>query len=176
MPVSSVCSTAGPFWAESAVPLTMGLLSRAGVGEWTGLASTTSEEMMRLFQTNTVGPLLVTQALHKIGLLGKPGGKSTVALMTSKMGSVEDNSSGGCYSYRASKAALNIVGKSLAIDLQLDEITTVLLHPGFVRTDMTGQQGLIDASQCVAGLLGVLESGKELNGHWYDFQGKEIPW
>ncbi|GAB4820963.1 hypothetical protein N2152v2_008009 [Parachlorella kessleri] len=92
------------------------------------------------------------------------------------MGSIDDNTSGGCYSYRASKAALNIVTKSLAIDLQSEGITSVLLHPGYVRTDMTGWQGLVTAEASAAGLLHVLESGRPLNGRWYAYDGKEIPW
>jgi NAD(P)-dependent dehydrogenase (short-subunit alcohol dehydrogenase family) len=75
------------------------LINNAGILEASGLSSVDAEEMIRLFKVNTVGPLLVTQQLHKQGLLGKPG--SIVANMTSKMGSVEDNNGmGSYYSYR----------------------------------------------------------------------------
>lgn len=92
------------------------------------------------------------------------------------MGSIDDNGSGSDYAYRASKAALNIVNKSLSIDLAGDDICCVLLHPGYVRTDMTGWEGSIDTQTCVEGLLAVLESDRQLNGRWYDFAGKEVPW
>lgn len=82
------------------------------------------------------------QALLKCNLLGE---STVVANLTSKVGSVEDNRSGGGYAYRASKAALNIVNKSLSIDLSEKGITCVLLHPGYVRTDMTKNTGLISA-------------------------------
>jgi len=82
----------------------------------------------------------------------------------------------GGYAYRASKAALNIVNKSMSIDLAGRGITAVLLHPGYVRTRMTGGQGLIDVQTSVSGMLSVLESNSPLNGHWYDYKAEEIPW
>jgi NAD(P)-dependent dehydrogenase (short-subunit alcohol dehydrogenase family) len=82
----------------------------------------------------------------------------------------------GGYAYRASKAALNIVNKSMSIDLAGRGITAVLLHPGYVRTRMTGGQGLIDVQTSVSGMLSVLESNAPLNGHWYDYKAEEIPW
>lgn len=151
------------------------LINNAGILEHTGLRTVDPEEMMRLFQINTMGPLFVTQSLHNQGLLGRPG-TSIVANMTSKMGSVEDNGMGGYYSYRASKAALNIINKSLSIDLASEGVTSVLLHPGFVKTEMTGNSGNIDAKTSAAGLLSQLESGKPLQGRWYGWNGEEIPW
>lgn len=76
---------------------------------------------------NTIGPLLTAQALVKQGLLARG---STYAILTSKMGSLEDNGSGGSYAYRASKAGVNQVAKSLSVDLEAKGITVVLLHPG----------------------------------------------
>lgn len=92
------------------------------------------------------------------------------------MGSNDDNSSGACYAYRASKAALNIVTKSMAIDLAPEGVTATLLHPGYVRTPMTGGAGLIDVDASVGGMLRVLEGDAPLAGRWYAFDGKEIPW
>jgi NAD(P)-dependent dehydrogenase (short-subunit alcohol dehydrogenase family) len=153
------------------------LINNAGILEGSGLSSVDAEEMVRLFMTNTVGPLLVTQQLHKQGLLGKPG--SIVANMTSKMGSVEDNNGmGSYYSYRASKSALNNVTKSLSLDLARDGIVALVLHPGFVQTDMVGGAGNISAKTSAAGLLNQLESRKpaELNGKFLGWNGEEIPW
>jgi len=150
------------------------LINNAGILVLTGLRDVTAEEMMRLFKINTIGPLLVTQQLFKQGLLGQPG-KSIVANMSSKMGSVDDNTSGGSYSYRASKSSLNIVTKSLAMDLGPHDVKCINLHPGWVMTDMTGGAGLIDAKTCAAGLLAVIESNKP-TGSWFDYSGREIPW
>ncbi len=93
-----------------------------------------------------------------------------------QMGSIDDNTSGGTYAYRVSKAGLNIVNKSLSLDLEPHNITAALLHPGWVRTDMVNNHGLIDTDECVAGLLKVLERGHEINGRWFDFANREIKW
>ncbi|PRW55919.1 hypothetical protein C2E21_5144 [Chlorella sorokiniana] len=153
------------------------LVNNAGVTDgWKELGEVTAQDMLDCFTANCIGPLLVTQQLHKQGLLGGRAGSSLVANMTSKMGSIDDNGSGSDYAYRASKAGLNIVNKSLSIDLAPEGVTSVLLHPGYVRTDMTGWNGNIDTQACVKGLLAVLESDRELNGKWYAFDGKVIPW
>lgn len=68
------------------------------------------------------------------------------------------------------------VNKSLSIDLESDGVTCVLLHPGYVRTDMTGQNGLIDVDESVSGMISVLESDLPMNGRWYDFKRETIPW
>jgi len=120
------------------------LINNAGVAEWSSLGSVTQESMLRLFSVNAVGPLLVTQAAAGKGLLRKG---SVVANITSKMGSMADNGSGGTYAYRASKAALNAVTVSLARDLSASGVVATLLHPGWVRTDMTSNNGLIDVQQ-----------------------------
>ena len=97
--------------------------------------------------------------------------------MSSKMGSIDDNNSGGSYIYRSSKAALNAVMKSLSIDLAPRGISVAILHPGWVRTDMGGPNGLIDAPESVNGLLKVI---KDLNlknsGRFYSYDGSEIAW
>ncbi|EFN58591.1 hypothetical protein CHLNCDRAFT_140767 [Chlorella variabilis] len=148
------------------------LVNNSGVrDEWSGLEEVTAADMLHCFQTNAIGPLLVTQQLHKQRLLGSGSGGGSL------MGSIDDNGSGSDYAYRASKAALNIVNKSLSIDLAGEGITCVLLHPGYVVTDMTGGRGLIDTKTCVAGLLKVLEKEEEaINGRWFDYKGQEVPW
>ena len=96
------------------------------------LDSITAETMLKVYTTNTIGPLLVVQQLRKQGLLGgdKP---SLIANLSSKVGSIDDNGSGGGYAYRASKCALNIVNKSMSIDLAKENIVSTLLHPGAYR-------------------------------------------
>lgn len=97
-----------------------------------------------VFAVNAAGPLLVTQQLRAAGALARP---ALVANITSKMGSVDDNTSGACYAYRASKAALNIMTKSLSLDLAPEGVQVALLHPGYVMTPMTGGAGLISTEQ-----------------------------
>ena len=126
-----------------------------GYSKWE-LEDMTADEMMHVYKINTVGPLLVTQQLVKRGLIGDPGSLIPVSLVgnvTSKVGSVDDNGSGKGYAYRASKAALNIVNKSMSIDLADRGIWCQLLHPGWVRTRMTEGRGLIDADESARGLI-----------------------
>jgi len=164
----------------AAEPLAL-VIHNAGVAKWADLESTTAEDMVDVFRVNTVGAVLTMQALLKVGAVGQAGAPPAVAaFMTSKMGSVADNGSGGSYVYRASKAALNAVVKSLSIDLAPRGVTATLLHPGWVATDMTGNKGLIDVETSASGLLGVLEAGAagalDLRGTWHDYKQEAIPW
>ena len=152
-----------------------------GYSKWE-LQDMTAEEMMHVYRINTVGPMLVTQQLVKRGLVGSSAGSpsdpvSLVGNVTSKVGSVDDNGSGKGYAYRASKAALNIVNKSMSIDLADRGVWCQLLHPGWVRTRMTEGRGLIDADESAAGLIKAMEGEYgPINGCWYDYKGDEIPW
>jgi len=153
-----------------------------GYSKWE-LQDMTAEEMMHVYRINTIGPMLVTQQLVKRGLVGSVAGSpsegpvSLVGNVTSKVGSVDDNGSGKGYAYRASKAALNIVNKSMSIDLADLGVWCQLLHPGWVRTRMTEGRGLIDADESAAGLIKAMEGEYgPINGCWYDYKGDEIPW
>ena len=153
-----------------------------GYSKWE-LQDMTADEMMHVYRVNTVGPMLVTQQLVKRGLVGSVAGSppegpvSLVGNVTSKVGSVDDNGSGKGYAYRASKAALNIVNKSMSIDLADRGVWCQLLHPGWVRTRMTEGRGLIDADESAAGLIKAMEGEYgPINGCWYDYKGDEIPW
>lgn len=130
------------------------------------------ESSIRMFEVNSLGPLLTTQAL-----LNNLGVGSKVGIVTSRMGSIADNDSGGSYGYRMSKAAVNAAGKSLSIDLKPHGIAVAILHPGWVRTDMTGYNGLIDPDESAAGLIARIE---ELNlkntGSFWHSNGDLLPW
>lgn len=130
-------------------------------------------EAMRLqFDTNAVAPVLVTQALmDRI----QDGGK--VGIVTSRMGSIKDNDSGGSYGYRMSKAAVNAAGRSLAVDLADRGIAVALLHPGYVRTDMTGHSGFIDPDESVRGLLARMDGlTSDTSGGFWHQNGERLPW
>ena len=146
-----------------------GVLSQQSLGE---IDARALDEIHLQFDTNAIAPLLVTQALMD---LIPEGGK--VGILTSRMGSIADNGSGGGYGYRMSKAAVNAVGKSLAVDLKPRGISVALLHPGFVRTGMTGHQGLIDADESVRGLLARMEElTLENSGSFRHQNGETLPW
>jgi len=97
--------------------------------------------------------------------------------MSTKMASIADNGSGGIYAYRSSKTALNMITKSMSVDLKSEGILVSLLHPGWVRTDMGGPKGLIDAQTSIVGLLNVMAGLTEKDvGVFYNYMGDELPW
>ena len=147
------------------------LVNNAGILERTSLGDLDWAAMERQFRINSIGPLRVTAAL-----LGNLGPGSKVFIVTSRMGSIDDNTSGGSYGYRMSKAAVNIAGKSLSVDLKDDGIAVFLLHPGWVATDMTGGTG-IDVADSATGLVGSMDrlSMDETGTFWHQ-EGYELPW
>ena len=130
--------------------------------------------MAEVLFTNAVAPVLLTQLL--IDNVRKGSGKKLV-YVSSKMGSIADNGRGGSYIYRSSKTALNSVVKSLALDLAPEGIATATLHPGWVRTDMGGPNGLIDAPESVSGMLNVIDGLSVANtGQFFSYDGSTIAW
>jgi NAD(P)-dependent dehydrogenase (short-subunit alcohol dehydrogenase family) len=128
------------------------------------------DEMTRALEVNSIAPI---KSVTSFMSLLKENGK--IGLMSSRMGSIADNTSGGRYAYRMSKAALNAAGKSLSYDFPNHPVA--ILHPGFVRTDMTNHQGLIDADESAAGLFRVMEKlGADNTGRFYHSNGEELPW
>jgi len=148
------------------------LVNCAGILSDESLSDLDFDRMRRQFEVNSLGPLRVTAALR-----GNLGEGSKVAIITSRMGSIEDNTSGGRYGYRMSKVAVNMAGRSLANDLREAGVAVVILHPGFVRTDMPGGQGLIDPPESAAGLIARIdELTMETTGTFRHENGEELPW
>ncbi|MFM8659776.1 MAG: SDR family NAD(P)-dependent oxidoreductase, partial [Cyanobium sp.] len=145
----------------------------AGILESMGLEDLDAEAIRRQFEVNALAPLLLVRAL----LEQLPRG-AKVALMTSRMGSIDDNSSGGSYGYRMSKVALNIAGKSLAIDLQPRGIAVAILHPGLVRTRMIAfNPNGISPAESVRGLLARIDAlTLETSGSFWHANGQMLPW
>ena len=148
------------------------LIHNAGILEPNELGTLDYASVQRQFSVNAVGPLRLTEAL-----LPKLRQDAKVALVTSRMGSIADNTSGGSYGYRMSKAALNAAGKSLAHDLLPRGVAVVILHPGYVRTDMTGHQGFMDPPESASKLILRLEElTLETSGRFFHASGEELPW
>jgi NAD(P)-dependent dehydrogenase (short-subunit alcohol dehydrogenase family) len=147
------------------------LINNAAIIENVTLANLDFESIRRQFEVNALGPLRVTKAL-----LGNLSKGSKVALMTSRMGSIDDNTSGGSYGYRMSKVALCMAGKSLSLDLKPQGIAIAILHPGLVQTRMTGFSGITTAI-AVTGLLARID-GLNLNntGTFWHSNGDVLPW
>jgi NAD(P)-dependent dehydrogenase (short-subunit alcohol dehydrogenase family) len=148
------------------------VINNAGILKRDGLESATPEEVLEQVRVNSIAPLVLTRALLP---RMKAGGK--VAIITSRMGSMGDNGSGGYYGYRMSKAAVNAAGVSLARDLESKQIAVVILHPGFVRTEMTGGNGGIEASESAGGLLlRIDELTLGTTGRFLHMNGETLPW
>jgi NAD(P)-dependent dehydrogenase (short-subunit alcohol dehydrogenase family) len=126
------------------------------------------------FETNVLGVVKVAEAfLPNLKNTHKP----CIAVLSSQMGSIEDNSSGGSILYRSSKAALNAAMKSLSIDLQNDNIGVLIFHPGWVKTDMGGPHALIDAETSICGMMKQISEFKISNtGHFIKYDGTLLPW
>jgi len=150
-------------------------INNAGIyGSGQQLDEVEEAEWQRVFSVNVIAPLLLTRALLP-RLSVKPPAR--LVYLSSKMGSIADNSGGGTYIYRSSKTALNQVVKSLAIDLEPRDMAVAALHPGWVRTDMGGPNGLIDADTSVSGLMTVIDGLDATgSGRFYNYDGQEIPW
>jgi NAD(P)-dependent dehydrogenase (short-subunit alcohol dehydrogenase family) len=147
------------------------LINNAGVYPST---DSNSDDWAKAFKINSMAPLKVAQAF--VPHLGK-GTLKKLATLSSKMGSMDDNTSGGSYIYRSSKAAVNMVMKSLSIDLKPHGISAVTLHPGWVQTDMGGANALINTQTSVTGMRGVIENlSLENTGKFIAYDGKEIAW
>lgn len=151
------------------------LVNNAGVGAPRDTQAVLDTELWtKVFAINTIAPIQIASKL--LPNLQRSNQK-TVAFITSKMGSISDNTSGGATIYRSSKAALNAAVRSFAIDHQNSGVISGLLHPGWVRTDMGGPNGLIDVHTSVAGMADFLENlSPDQNAHFYDYQDKPIPW
>lgn len=149
------------------------LINNAGILVWgDSIAAPNYEGILRQFEVNAVGPLRITAALRE--RLG-PGAK--VALITSRMGSIDDNTSGGSYGYRMSKAALNMAGKSMAVDLAPQGVAVALLHPGMVKTDMIRGHGQVEPDDAARGLLDRIEAlTPETSGGFWHANGERLPW
>jgi NAD(P)-dependent dehydrogenase (short-subunit alcohol dehydrogenase family) len=153
------------------------LINNAGIyppSDDGGFGSIDYAAWIQAMQINTMAPLKMAEAF--ITQISSSNLK-TIATITSKMGSIADNQRGGSYIYRSSKAAVNMVARSLAIDLKPRGITSVLLHPGWVKTDMGGRDALISTEQSVTGMRRIL-SGVALadTGKFFAYDGQLIPW
>lgn len=148
------------------------LINNAGIMEPDTLASASIESMRRQFEVNALGPLRLTRALLSCLRAAKA---PRVVNVTSRMGSIGDNGSGGFYGYRASKAALNIITVSLARDLA--PIPVLAIHPGMVRTEMVGGHGEVSAPEAVAKMLPLIDRlDSSASGKFLHRDGFELPW
>ena len=152
------------------------LINNAGIkGDDTkDMASLDVENMEWVLNVNTLGPVRVMKALFPNVQSGE---RKMVVNISSTMGSIERNTWGCCAGYRASKSALNSINKTFAMDFGKQGVTFVVMHPGYVQTDMNEGQGNITPRQSGVGLMTVI-TGLDAsdNGKFYDWEGNELPW
>ncbi|MEM7502954.1 MAG: SDR family oxidoreductase [Pseudomonadota bacterium] len=147
------------------------LINNAGILLRDDLDNLDFDDVMEQLRVNSVGPLRVTRAL-----LDVLAAHAKVAIITSRMGSIDDNTSGGYYGYRMSKTAVNMAGVSLAKDLEPHGIAVVLLHPGMVATDMTGRRG-VDVAHSAQGLVQRIDDTTlATSGTFWHAEGDRLPW
>ena len=147
------------------------LINNAGILIRDDLDNLDFDDVMEQLRVNSVGPLRVTHALVDV-----LAAHAKVAIITSRMGSIEDNTSGGYYGYRMSKTAVNMAGVSLAKDLEPHGIAVVLLHPGMVATDMTGRRG-VDVTHSAQGLVQRIDdTSLATSGTFWHAEGDRLPW
>ena len=147
------------------------LINNAGILSVESLGGLDYDAMLEQFEVNSLGPLRVTETL-----LPRMGQGSKVAIITSRMGSIADNGSGGYYGYRMSKAAVNAAGVSLARDLAGRGIAVLLLHPGMVATDMTGGTGIPPAQSAATLIARIDRLGLADSGSFHHANGEPLPW
>ncbi len=149
------------------------LIHNAGIYEFNSLENLDKSSILRQFEINALGPICMTQSLKHF--LKK---SSKVVFITSRMGSIEDNSSGSSYGYRMSKVALSMAAKSLSIDLSKENIYVAILHPGLVSTRMTGfTRNGISPKESANGLIKRIDSlNKKNSGTFWHANGEVLPW
>lgn len=139
-----------------------------------GFGNTDADEWRKVFEINTIAPLKLAEAFYPQLKSENPG---IIACISSKVGSMTENTSGGGYIYRSSKAALNSVVKSLSNDLLPEGIISVALHPGWVQTEMGGPNALINTETSAKGMMQLINNlSKTDSGTFLDYQGKAIAW
>lgn len=139
-----------------------------------GFGKTDVEAMVNSFRINSIAPLKLAEAFADQVAASQ---MKVIALQSSRMGSIADNDSGGRYGYRASKAALNAVGKSLSVDLKDKGVVVLVLHPGWVKTRMGGDNGLLTVPECVDGQLDLIaRANAAMSGRFFHVNGQDLPW
>ena len=151
------------------------LLNNAGTyGHRGQFAAVDYEEWSRVFAVNTMAPLRMAEVFAPNIARSK---RKVIVSITSKMGSIADNTSGGSYIYRSSKAALNAVMRSLSFDLAAKGVICIVVHPGWVKTDMGGPNALISPATSAVGITNLIQGLKpQDSGKFFNYDGTQIPW
>ncbi|MCC5994801.1 MAG: SDR family oxidoreductase [Oceanicaulis sp.] len=150
------------------------LFANAGVMSSAGFGSAAGEDFITAMRVNALAPLALAEAFADQVARSQ---LKVIALQSTRMGSIADNTSGGMYAYRASKAALNAVGKSLSLDLKPKGVIVLILHPGWVKTDMGGPGGNLTVTESVEAQLDLIaRANAAMSGRFFHVNGQDLPW
>lgn len=151
------------------------LVNNAGLhGDRTPFGATDTELWKKILEVNVIAPIQVTAAL--LDNVSASAQRKVIAI-TSKVGSIGDGPTGGSYAYRTSKTALNMAMANAAHELRAHGITIVLIHPGWVQTDMGGPSAPVSIDQSVTGVRRIIDKVTQAEtGHFYDYTGRQLPW
>lgn len=147
------------------------LINNAGILSRDEFGSIDYDDMMRQYMVNTLGPLRVTEALRNNLVSG-----SKIAIVSSRVGSIEDNGSGGYYGYRASKTAVNQVATNLMHEFKPRGIPVAILHPGLVATEMTNGQGITPDKSAEGLIKRIDDLTIDTTGGFWHAEGYALPW
>ena len=151
------------------------LINNAGVGSTNQhFEAVSPKPWLEVLKVNLIAPLMITQSIINNV---KKGSDKKIYFLSSQLGSIGDNASGGMYIYRSSKTGLNQVVKSLSVDLKPQGITVVSLHPGWVKTDMGGPNAPVSIDESIEGMTQVIHTTDIRDtGRFLNYDGKELPW
>ena len=151
------------------------LINNAGVGNSNQqFGSVSSNPWLEVLKVNLIAPLMITQSIIENV---KKGSSKKIYFLSSQLGSIEENTNGGMYIYRSSKASLNQGVKSLSVDLKEYGITVVSLHPGWLKTDMGGPNAPVSIEESIEGMMKVIKATDIRDtGRFLNYDGKELPW
>lgn len=149
------------------------VVANAGIRGFDNFEDFDADAIREQFEVNAVAPLRLLKAIDHL----LPN-KAKIVLISTRVASHEDNAGGGEYGYRMSKSALNMAGINLSISLREREIAVFMLHPGYVRTDLTLGEGLINADDSAVNLVRIADKLelKDSGTFWHSIEGNELPW
>ena len=150
------------------------LINNAGVadGRWQSISEIDMQHALEVIEINSIAPVLITQKL-----LNQMSDDSTIVMMSSLMGSISDCMSGRSYAYRASKTALNMFSIAMKNELQTQGVSILILHPGWVETDMGGPNATVSPEQSVSGMIERIdEHNLSMSGRYVQYDGTPIEW
>ncbi len=150
------------------------VINNAGIFKEDNLETFSANEMLEMYYTHAIAPLLITQQLLKNVLLGC---NKTIVIISGRMGSFNSYSGPGCYSYRASKAAANMITKTMSYDLSEKNIKVISIHPGWIKTKMGGKDAKVDTHDSANGIFKLISNPNEIEtGVFYTFAGQKLEW